>query len=244
MRFTLETHEIVEVVRPITSGVTQPYLCLLSDDRLYAVKGRGALRTGLIAEVVSGWLGKRLGIPIPDFGLAKVPRMMSDHHLDGDFDHSIGRGTVFASLWREPFDMITMPALPNLNVEILAKIYVFDHWIKNGDRTLSDHGGNPNLMIDLDSGDLIAIDHNLAFLEKYQPSELEFHACRSAWKRQSQDLFFVDRLKYAMSDIGRDIEEIIDMLPYEWVEEADDFLASILDSLERASAENFWAELS
>jgi hypothetical protein len=43
-------------------------------------------------------------------------------------------------------------------------VLAFDWWIHNGDRTLTEKGGNANLLWDpTDEGRLVVIDHNLAF---------------------------------------------------------------------------------
>lgn len=43
------------------------------------------------------------------------------------------------------------------------RIAVFDWWIMNGDRTLSESGGNPNILWDISIDSAFIIDHNLAF---------------------------------------------------------------------------------
>lgn len=231
-------------MRPIESGMTQPYLCQLADERLYAVKGRAALNKGLIAEVVSGWLGQNLGIPVPYFALGDLPRSLLECYDNPELSRSIGSGTLFASLWQEPVEAMVMPLLRQMPSETLATIYAFDHWIMNGDRTLSEHGGNPNLMIELDSNSLIAIDHNLAFSERYNPSELALHACREAWFGKSRDFIFCDQLHENMHRTIADIDEIFDQIPDQWVEEELDFLDLIRRTLNRVNDLVFWEELS
>lgn len=243
MAFKLETFEIVGVVRAIKSGMTQPYLCQLADEGLYAVKGRAALHKGLIAEVVAGWLGQKLGVPIPPFTLADMPRSLLDLHEDQLLTSSIGAGKLFASLWQEPVEAMVMPLLAKMSHIVLAKVYAFDHWIMNGDRTLTEHGGNPNLMIELDSNSLIAIDHNLAFSDNYHSSELSLHACRDAWVRMSRDFVFCDELHEQMRNALGDLDEIFDQLPDQWIEEERDFLVFIRRSLARINQRQFWKEL-
>lgn len=244
MAFKLEAFEVVEVVRPIESGMTQPYLCQLADERLYAVKGRAALNKGLIAEVVSGWLGQNLGIPIPFFALGDLPRTLLDYYDDRELSRSIGSGTLFASLWQEPVEAMVMPLLRQMPSETLATIYAFDHWIMNGDRTLSEHGGNPNLMIELDSNSLIAIDHNLAFSDSYKPSELALHACREAWFTKSRDFIFCDQLHENMHGLIADLDDIFGQLPDRWVEEESEFLAFVRRTINRVDELDFWEELA
>jgi hypothetical protein len=42
-------------------------------------------------------------------------------------------------------------------------LLVFDWWVENADRSLSPHGGNPNLLWRASENKLLVIDHNLAF---------------------------------------------------------------------------------
>ena len=42
-------------------------------------------------------------------------------------------------------------------------LLAFDWWVENGDRSLSQHGGNPNLLWRASERRLLVIDHNLAF---------------------------------------------------------------------------------
>lgn len=243
MVFKLETFEVVEVVGSIKSGMTQPYLCRLADDRLYAVKGRAALNRGLISEVVSGWLGQSLGVPIPFFALADLPVPLLNCYEDRELSRSLGSGTLFASLWYEPVEAMVMPMLGRMPSEILAMIYAFDHWIMNGDRTLSEHGGNPNLLIGLDNNSLIAIDHNLAFSDTYNPSELKLHACRDAWLRKSTEGRFCDHIRAEMIGLIARIDEVFSQIPDQWLEEEADFLNVIRSNLVRVNQPAFWEEL-
>lgn len=169
MTVRLDILDIVEIVQPIASGMTQPILCHLDDGQLYAVKGRQALRQGLIAEVVAGFLGRELGLPIPPFAVGRMPTSLIRHHGDPDVAHAIGDGPVFASAWQEPIQPVTPVILAQQNASLSCWLYVFDYWIANGDRTLTEHGGNPNLFVRLEDGALIVIDHNLAFATSYIP---------------------------------------------------------------------------
>ena len=61
------TVNIVETISRSIQGITRPFVCRGDDGWLYYVKGHGAGRQALIAEWIAGNLGKRLGLPIPDF---------------------------------------------------------------------------------------------------------------------------------------------------------------------------------
>ena len=54
--------------------MTRPFLCRGDDGWLYYVKGNAAGHSSLICEWIAGQLGRRLGLPIPDFRLAIIPK--------------------------------------------------------------------------------------------------------------------------------------------------------------------------
>ncbi|MEE4453738.1 HipA family kinase [Novosphingobium resinovorum] len=134
--------EIVEIVRPTDSGVTQPYQCRLADDNLYAVKGRGATARGLMAEIACATLGRAIGLPIPDFCIGVMDEKLLEASGDSYVSSSLGAGECFASLWIEPTDVFSLSMKRHVDIKELAKLFVFDHWINNGDRTLTPMGGN------------------------------------------------------------------------------------------------------
>ena len=67
------TVNIVEIISRSTQGITRPFLCRGDDGCLYFVKANGAGRQALIAEWIAGHLGRRLGLPIPEFKQAVIP---------------------------------------------------------------------------------------------------------------------------------------------------------------------------
>lgn len=246
MTLRLDMIDIVEIVQPIASGMTQPFLCHLDDGQLYAVKGRGALRKGLIAEVVAGFLGRELELPIPPFVIGRMPTSLVRHHGDPDAAHAIGDGLVFASAWQEPVQPVTPVNLSQQNPALLCWLYAFDHWIANGDRTLSEHGhGNPNLFVRLEDGALVVIDHNLAFSASYDPAQdLSFHAARPAWQRMRHRDPLKAAMMAGMTNAARLLPDIFHALPEEWLDGQADFLDTIAARLRRHDDPGFWAELA
>lgn len=236
--------QVDEVVGKIESGMTEPYRCRLEDDRLYALKGRQALSRGLIAEAVCAKLGHRLNLPIPDSAIASVDSDLIAASEDKGFGYAIGEGMAFASLWRDSTIPINRSWIERADRSTLARIYVFDHWVLNGDRTLTELGGNPNLLIDLASGELVVIDHNLAFSTDYDPTELEVHACRQAWVDERQILVFNEQCRAAMEDSLTILPELFESLPREWRDATPDIEDEILNVLQRIETTQFWDELA
>jgi len=156
------TLTIVEVLQRSIQGRTRPYICRADDGEVYYVKGRSATRNGLIAEWLCAELATAFGLPIAPYTLASVPEEL----IEADSTRwlsDLGAGEVFAS---RKVDAVEMTAVhrertpPALRQDLL----VFDWWVRNGDRTLTERGGNPNLLWKHeDDGGLVVIDHNLAF---------------------------------------------------------------------------------
>ncbi|WP_294202189.1 HipA family kinase [uncultured Sphingomonas sp.] len=244
MVLLLDMFDIVEIVRPIESGMTRPFLCRLADGHLYAVKGRAALHHGLIAEFVAGCLGRQLGLPIPPFIVAHMPRALLHHYPDHDAMSAIGLGPVFASAWQESIQPFTPLTLSIQDPTLMARLYVFDHWIANGDRSLTEHGGNPNIFIRLNGGTPVVIDHNLAFSQDYDAAqELPLHVGRNAWTVWGNRPNFQSEMLDTMDRVCASWRDIVDHIPDEWLDGQEDFLDRIAATLERRHTPGFWTEL-
>jgi hypothetical protein len=234
---------VVEIGDPIKSGQTQPFQCRLDDDNMYAVKGRSALTKGLMAEVCAGALGKAVGLPVPDFVIAEVPTALMRIHHNEEARRNLGAGYAFASLWQDAAEPLTPTLRNRTDPQLLATVYAFDHWIANGDRSLGEDAGNPNLMFNLSSEKLIVFDHNLAFSASYEEWELMFHAGSEAWKQCGASPDFrrdlSEKLMYGLSRFS----SIVEALPDEWVEDEPDFPAFMAGCLNRLNTSDFWAQL-
>ncbi len=235
--------QVVEIIRPIKSGFTQPYQCRLEDDQVYAVKGRGALPEGLLAEVCAASLGQAIGLRIPDFVIADIPAALIKTSDDAEVGRALGAGTGFASHWQNACEPLTPTLRDRQSPEFLATLYAFDHWIANGDRSLGDQYGNPNLLYDLSDKKLIAFDHNLAFSNSYSAAELAVHAGRRSWYTMRKNGDFVPRLSEKMGSARLEFNALVGDLPYEWIEERPGFAAAAAATLDRCDKPEFWAEL-
>ncbi|MDX9944074.1 MAG: hypothetical protein RBS35_04675, partial [Azonexus sp.] len=72
---------------------------------------------------------------------------------------------------------------------------VFDWWLHNEDRYLTELGGNPNLLWDIQAEQLAVIDHNQAFDPDFDTAHfLASHVFSACWNRVSTDL--VEQAKY------------------------------------------------
>ncbi|MGA0506626.1 HipA family kinase, partial [Escherichia coli] len=75
-------------------------------------------------------------------------------------------GCVFVSLFIDGAIVLTFTQSRKetiIPVQQQKLIYVFDKWILNAERTLTDKGGNVNILYDMSNDNYYLIDHNLSF---------------------------------------------------------------------------------
>lgn len=145
-------------VLPLREGGSMPGLVEADDDGMYVVKFKGAgqgLKV-LVAEVVVGLLGRRIGVDVPDMAVvdveAAIARYEADEEVQDLLDASLGTnlGSDFLP-GSFGYDGGRRPT-----PEVAARILWLDAFSANVDRTWR----NPNLLWWHDR--LVAIDHGAA----------------------------------------------------------------------------------
>ncbi len=154
--------EIEEVLRRSEQGVTEPYICRATDNKLYYVKGKGAGYDSLVKEWIAGHLARRLGLPMPRFSIVDVPRELYEIGQNESL-RDLGFGPLFGSEQILNVNELSVLNIASIPSELKRDIAAFDWWVRNGDRTLTEAGGNPNILWSETSGQPFIIDHNLAF---------------------------------------------------------------------------------
>lgn len=242
MPIQIAHQQVKEIELPTENGITEPYFCRLDDGNLYVVKGKQAGFMGLIAETVAALLGRSMGLPIPEFAIAEVSKELLAFNPKAA--SSIGTGTVFASKFK-PGTIEFGPALiDKVPTPLLAELFAFDAWIQNEDRTFTEFGGNPNLFLRVETDELVAIDHNLAFRPGFKLAKnFAVHACRGAWLKQASDLLFKEALRKKMDVALANIQGYESELPEAWLEGAPGFTEQINAALIRYQSDAFWNEL-
>lgn len=240
------TVEIVEVIRRSEHGMTEPFLCRGDDDKFYFVKGIGAGRESQIKEWVAGNLAKSFGIPVAPFAVVNVPAEILEL-LPADFAHDLGSGPAFGSEEQRIMEL-SFAQVSEVPGELRKDVFCFDWWISNGDRNLTERGGNPNLFWEPDKRKLVVIDHNQAFDTDFCSEDFfEYHVFRDFSSGIADDLFeretYTNRFREALSTWG----EIRASLPEEWffsdqemTLEVDLSLDSLLGHLQRFESADFW----
>lgn len=237
---------ITEILRRSTQGVTRPFICRGEDDCLYFVKGKGAGKPSLIAEYVCGCLAKIFGLPIADFAIADVSNnLINVTPIEGIRD--LDAGFAFASKAVTSVQEIKIQQLAKLDNQQKKDILVFDWWVHNGDRTLSENGGNPNLLWNNDNKSLVVIDFNVAFDPDFdQASFLEHHIFAELFAEIAEDMLERQRYEDRLTQAIEALSVICDNVPPEWWG-IDDGTPSMLqrdtieEILQRFRRNNFWS---
>ena len=101
-------------------------------------------------------------LPLPSSRILYADSEFIEAH-DKDVIYELGDGYVFGS---EKIPLVTELKYELLNkipLKLQMDILLFDFWVQNEDRTLTEKGGNPNLLWKSKQSQLYLIDHNLIF---------------------------------------------------------------------------------
>lgn len=240
----------VEIIRQSHQGISiKPFIVRGDDGVSYFVKGlEKAGGPALISEVIAAELGKNLGLPIPEWRLMHVPSdLISFSAIPNVAD--LGGGVAFASRAVENASDFSISNINQTPIDLRRRLLLFDLWVRNGDRCLSERGGNVNLILD-SSGSLNVIDHNMAFDRAFSCVDFVethvFRECRSFFRDLVVRQEHMDILSRAVENWGT----ITALLPDDWLYRDRDHIdlteptvAERLEMLEVFRDERFWGEL-
>jgi hypothetical protein len=212
---------VVEILYQMKQGATGPYLCIADNKKKYVVKRQRAGFEGCIKEWLLGRLGQLFGLPIPDCQLVYIDIFLLDYNAN--YQSEIGEGTAFASEFISDLQEVNYQQLNNVSVDVLRDLYVFDYWIRNADRNLTELGGNPNLFYKQSSLDVIVLDHNLAFDHDFlMENHNQLHVCKRFWPAQF-DFEAQQKYEERMTRSLQSLDDLISQIPQDWKEEIADF---------------------
>ncbi|MGL5335468.1 MAG: HipA family kinase [Enterovibrio sp.] len=234
--------EIINIGSKIAQGITGPYLCTGNDGNKYVVKGPNTTYRGLITEWVCAQLGKEIGLPIPDFTTAYIESLLLQYDK-----YDLEEGEWFASKYEKNIQDMPYSMLDKMNVTFLKLLFIFDYWVRNGDRNLTKNGGNPNLFIRADLKSFIVLDHNLAFDQSisFVDDFKELHICSELWFRSQRSLFEPNPREYYTELLAKcfnKLDSIFDSIPKEWIERCsdDNIINTIRVTLSKFNDDEFW----
>jgi hypothetical protein len=156
----MRTVNATRYVTPLREGGSLPAIVEADDSGLYVVKFRGAGHgtKALVAEVVTGELGRAAGLRVPELVRVQVPDSLGRNEPDEEI-RDLLRASVGSNLGLDylpgsiTFDPVAGPAPPAAEA---SGIVWFDAFTSNVDRTAR----NPNLLCW--HGRLWLIDHGAA----------------------------------------------------------------------------------
>ncbi|MER5029661.1 hypothetical protein KDV59_12255 [Pantoea anthophila] len=248
MSITLDSPKIsvIEFIRRINEGSTKPILCRCDDGKKYIVKSMPLMPPKhLLAEFISACLAQDLGLPLPDFTVVHIPDELLE--FSPELKSDINPGYAFATLYIENAVSLTFAQSRNeqiVPIDDQKRIFLFDRWIMNGDRSLTAIGGNVNMLYDVQHDRYYLIDHNLAFDQNANDAgDFEYHVYSHKSRKWTFDM--VDRVEHKEK-----LLKTYCRMPHFWEDVPDDwrsdqdFVNSIDTTLIRAETDDFWSSIT
>jgi hypothetical protein len=153
----LRTVSATRYVTPLREGGSLPAIVEADDSGLYVVKFRGAGQgpLALVAELISGEIGRVLGLPVPEIVFIEIDAAMGRNEADPEIrDLLLASTGLNLALDYLPGSFSFDPAVDaHVGPELASRVVWFDAYIANVDRTPR----NPNLLWWHDA--LYCIDH-------------------------------------------------------------------------------------
>lgn len=163
-------------VTPLKEGGSLPAIMEADDDGLYVTKFRAAGQgpKALVAEIVAGEIGRRLGLPVPELVVIDMDIALAAAEPDPEIRELLERSAgTNAGLDYLPGSLPYRPKVdPWASADLAADIVWFDALVTNIDRTAK----NPNLLIWHRNPWLI--DHGAALYVQHTWRDPEAHARR------------------------------------------------------------------
>jgi hypothetical protein len=143
--FGLRRVGVTRYVLPLREGGSLPALVEADDLGMYVVKFRGAGQgpKALVAEVIVGELGRRLGLPVPELVVATLDADLAPAEPDQEIQDLL-RASVGDNLGMDylPGSLGLDVAVDRIDADLAARIVWFDALVQNVDRSWR----NPNLL--------------------------------------------------------------------------------------------------
>jgi hypothetical protein len=207
------TVQILEITGRAIQGVTRPFICRGDNNEIYFVKGIGASRRSQICEWIAGQLAVRLGLPVAPFEIVDIPAELLPITSDAA---DLGEGPAFGSQ-KQIVVELSVSQRENVPQSVQRDVLAFDWWIRNADRTLTGHGGNPNLFWSTVTGKLVVIDHNQAFDPDFVVNDfLQLHVFASQRDALFGDWVLCQQYNAHFEAAMADWDVICHTIPDEW----------------------------
>lgn len=212
--------EITEIRNNTSQGQTEPFMCSAADNRNYVVKGKSTCVDGCIKEWMGAKLAIAFGLPVPPFNLVKVPASLLAIHTEAAA--GLGSDPAFASQYVPFSSELKYESIAKINKKLRQNIVMFDAWVRNEDRTLTQYGGNPNLI--WSENILYVIDHNLIFDKDFCTNRfLATHVFKDEIPEILHDFLMRREYEKKMQTVLNIWPSAWDTLPIQWCEQNEEY---------------------
>jgi hypothetical protein len=130
---------VTRYVTPLREGGSLPAIVEADDDGLYVLKFRAAGQgtRALIAELVSGEIGRALGLPVPEIVFADLDADLARTEPDREI-HALIRNSAGLNLALDylPGSVTYDPIVQTPDDDLASRIVWFDAYVSNVDRTV------------------------------------------------------------------------------------------------------------
>ena len=142
---------------------------------------------------------------------------------DGEAASELKGGYVFASKQVHSVTELKFETVKQIDDQLKLSVLIFDLWIENADRTLTEKGGNPNLLWKSDESGLYVIDHNLIFDDDFNKVDFwDTHAFKSVLINKQDDVVEKIDFEARMKKTLACWQSAWSKIPSEWIEINDD----------------------
>jgi hypothetical protein len=142
----LRTVDAIRYVTPLREGGSLPAIVEASDDGTYVLKFRGAGQgpLALVAELISGEIGRALGLNVPELVFMQVDAALGRNEPDYEIRELLKAsvGMNLALDYLPGSVMFDAAAKHQVDADLAANAVWFDAFVTNVDRTAR----NPNLL--------------------------------------------------------------------------------------------------
>jgi hypothetical protein len=221
---TVRTVNVTRYVTPLREGGSLPAIVEADDDGMYVVKfraaGHGTL--ALVAELVSGEIGRALGLPVPEIVFANLDPDLARTEPDPEIHALIhDSGGLNLALDFLPGSLTYDPVVHRIPADLASGIVWFDAFVSNADRTPR----NTNMLMWhrkpwlIDHGSTLYFHHSPGWHTDARRARAPYTGIKdhvllpSADAVQEQDQGMAAALS---TDL---IEEILALVPAAWLEE-------------------------